>query len=433
MTCIKRLRDYFCFELFFVLFVFSFQYKNALAKWVPIDITLLLALLVLPLGIVLVIKNRRKHNNPLVSCVRCNLITPTIFVLFTVFCLIRSWGLTVTSYPLSKSLCFILYTAPAFLLSLYLVSSDKERINRFIFLTFVFSIIVGIFALRAFFGQSGAIQPLNNILGNNYLVTGQTLGIGSVICVFWILVWSQSKRDEENTCNMGNRYLLILLFSLMNFIQLNLGGRGPVLAAIGTIFIIFILETYFNKDILRFKDSIKILALILALSGAVYFLIMKIAGYNQEAALIGRINYGYIKSDQSILLRLEYYKSAFQCFLDNPVLGVGFGGWPYYHGLGQVHWHPHNIFLEVFAELGIVGGLLLVALFGSILYKIKTLNLKLAPQLRLLAYITLFCFCNTLKSGDLNDNLVFFAVLGILAGITRFNANNHQWLGRNKD
>jgi O-antigen ligase len=132
-------------------------------------------------------------------------------------------------------------------------------------------------------------------------------------------------------------------------------------------------------------------------------------------------------SDESIILRLEYYGSAISAFLKHPLLGLGFGGWalfhdtlyhfvPEAHDLREVLWrHPHNIGLEVLSETGLIGGLLGIW-FGILIFK-RTAFRLLGHSFLDSAPILLLAFSlfNALKSGDLNDNIFLFVMAGIVA------------------
>jgi O-antigen ligase len=68
-------------------------------------------------------------------------------------------------------------------------------------------------------------------------------------------------------------------------------------------------------------------------------------------------------------LRLSIWQDALNKFKKNPALGSGFG--ISYHDkiIGGTWVHPHNIILEVFTELGIVGFCIFLSLFGLIFAK----------------------------------------------------------------
>jgi len=79
----------------------------------------------------------------------------------------------------------------------------------------------------------------------------------------------------------------------------------------------------------------------------------------------------------------EYYTSAYKMFLDNKILGVGVKNFRvvcnneryYVDGKMVCNTHPHNTYIQILAELGIVGFLFLLAtLFYFCMY-----NKELSP------------------------------------------------------
>ena len=102
--------------------------------------------------------------------------------------------------------------------------------------------------------------------------------------------------------------------------------------------------------------------------------------------------------------------------------GVGIGNWQTYCNKTRPyhllrHDYPHNIILEVFSELGILGGILLLTLMLKILYftfvrmiKYSTSKSSLYP---LLFYLQLYLIFSSLFSGSINDSRLLFVVFAI--------------------
>jgi O-antigen ligase len=197
--------------------------------------------------------------------------------------------------------------------------------------------------------------------------------------------------------------------------SLNLGGRGPVISAILATTVLITLSLFYanNKPNGCMLKNIAYFIIVLC----ILFLLMELMlKTDKQSALLKRISYDYLQGDESILLRIKYYKSAWKCFLAHCFTGVGFGGWPYYQGLGDMYYHPHNIFLEILCEIGLVGFTLFCALLFSIFAKFNIQKLASSPFVKIFLCVLMFCFINALKSGDLNDNIALFCYLGILAG-----------------
>jgi len=85
------------------------------------------------------------------------------------------------------------------------------------------------------------------------------------------------------------------------------------------------------------------------------------------------------KLDASNELRLRVWKAGWRMLLDHPVLGVGAGQFPTaygtsYVGVAHVAWmNPHNLFLQVACELGVVGLIVFIYFVIQIVKQIRDL------------------------------------------------------------
>ena len=110
-----------------------------------------------------------------------------------------------------------------------------------------------------------------------------------------------------------------------------------------------------------------------------------------------------------------FFDATIQLIMREPG-GVGFGNWARHVSVPHQYRWPHNLFLEVFAELGVVVGVLLCAALVMVLIRLARrsgANPVAAFVLAALAAET-FCVC---VSGDLNARTFFFLLtLGFLVG-----------------
>jgi hypothetical protein len=130
-----------------------------------------------------------------------------------------------------------------------------------------------------------------------------------------------------------------------------------------------------------------------------------------------------------------HYKAAFKMFLDEPIFGKGnkmyryYCNDPKYKNPNSCTTHPHNILLQVLAELGVVGLFFLLI----ILYKIyKTLFItfnnkkKIQDNVRIsfliINFLIIQLFFIFLPSGQLFNNylsILYFIPLGIYFSIEK--------------
>ena len=83
--------------------------------------------------------------------------------------------------------------------------------------------------------------------------------------------------------------------------------------------------------------------------------------------------------------RHEFYKVALEAFGEKPILGHGAGtyqfSWNQLRSIDLPVHDAHSLYLESFAELGIVGGLLVIALIASAaLVRLRHLARRPSPQ-----------------------------------------------------
>ena len=117
-------------------------------------------------------------------------------------------------------------------------------------------------------------------------------------------------------------------------------------------------------------------------------------GYGTVTKRIGQITEG---SD-----RLHLWETAVDYSLKNPILGAGYGNWklasiPYERDRANelfVPYHAHNDFIEMFADLGLLGGLSFAGMFLLLLYyTFQFLRTKRGdPLMVIIAFLAVSCY-----------------------------------------
>ena len=150
--------------------------------------------------------------------------------------------------------------------------------------------------------------------------------------------------------NILTRIVLIILpvlFIILSFVTQSRSGLLFILILNG--FYWFTIVKNHNSNVLS-----KIVQKIVLIVIAVLFVIKLIDTY-QNSQIKSRIS----KSAEDS--RKDLASEALNVFADYPVLGVGLGQFPIYSKSGQF---SHNSYTEILAEHGIIGGILLLFLFG---------------------------------------------------------------------
>lgn len=180
------------------------------------------------------------------------------------------------------------------------------------------------------------------------------------------------------------------------------GSRGPLLGAAVGILVILLTA--------KMGAARRVFIIIGTLVAAVVLIRLP---FVQESRIIGLAT-GEIAADTS---RSLMWSESFRVIGERPE-GVGFGNWMVFTNLPYQYRYPHNLFLEVFVEHGVIIGLLFSALVAGVLIavlrKIRTSHAALLAAAWLAAEIV-----NVSVSGDLNARTFFFALtLAILVTMT---------------
>lgn len=190
----------------------------------------------------------------------------------------------------------------------------------------------------------------------------------------------------------SRKYILIAMLMIVWS-----GSKGPFL--ISLCFILYHFKNSFRK--IKIRDIILPITLLVL---AIYVL----SPYYQELRIFKTMVDFYSNSDSyastagagSIGSRSFYFTKALEIWSDNVLFGIGFGSWEFYVA---GHKYPHNLFLEVLAEVGLMGFSVLLL----IVYRFKTNEYSLILVLGVLLQLT---------SGDFSYFRYYFIfiLLGLL-------------------
>lgn len=400
------------FEFVFVLFLFSGQYKHAHPVFKIWDPTFFLSLILILWGTALFYRRKVK-----VSC-RWEI---AAILLLGGWMIASYWWSPQTQAGLSKIVVFWLYTLPAFLMGGCLIGADRKRLERFLNLCLGFAVFVLLVAVQTLVANEFRIV---SVLGNNYLVAGQTLGVGFLIAYFkgYHVFASQENSGMHVLCRLLQKKIIIAL--LMGVVTiwavLYLGGRGPLIAMGGSVLFMSLLLIFTNREGLG--DMVRYGGLMCLLGGSLIIIVDYLAASPEVQHTLTRLQDVIVNpaQDGPVQERLSYYKSALELFFENPFRGGGIGGWAVFHGIAKPEIHPHNIFLEIAAELGFVGLVLMLSLVGSSFMRLKkgigrAASTK-AIHITVMGGVFLFSLLNALKTGDINDNILLFYSMGLIIG-----------------
>ena len=235
--------------------------------------------------------------------------------------------------------------------------SHINFIKAFIVYTLM-AVFIESFYINYLFYDSIVIS--GNILDRSNEFRGFTANINISsfsLCLKIPLLFYLTFNTKVNTLKLLS---LIMIFSSIITILL-LGGRASIIALLFILIMIFIICILNTNKLKIINLSLSILIVVLSLSAYQYF-----NQNNTSSRVVERFsNVLNPTADQSVKERLNFYNTAFQSIRDKPLLGVGIGNWKlisikYSKDViddYKVPYHVHNDFLQVAAEIGLIGGI----------------------------------------------------------------------------
>lgn len=401
---IRIMQSLFSFEVLFILFLFAWVFKaDPKFQWVPVDLTLLFFILSVCTGTLVFLGEKKRFNKKAAMLA----LSGAAFVFYISISLTWSVG---HIYAMQKTLYISTLTLWALLACAFIIASDKRRLNHFNNLLLIIAAWIAIESTLEYIKGDGDVI---NALNSNYLALGYTIGMGlliSTVCVFF----SEQSRFKKMLLLIMSLFFMFLLFVL--------GGRGPLISVTISLLIPILYRTRFildNKPRIK-KYFVFIVILLVAVVSISIYLYSK----DSATATLTRILLLFEPGlGTSAGIRAEYYLAAYRLWLAKPFFGHGIGSWPILIGLPDVYSYPHNLLLEIMVELGLMG----LILFGFILFWalkgfIQSKYSKSISSSMVILMMFINAFIGAMFSGDINDNRIVFALLGLMA----FDESNNE-------
>lgn len=302
-------------------------------------------------------------------------------------------------YARWKATAFVMYNVLV-VCCLTLLVREKERLAKIVYFSAVlggFFLFLGIFSLF-YIGSSDGWHQVTMINVGCFDPIWLSRGFGFFALTFLILF---------HISNASIKKIVFLIFALLlTYLIFRSGARGPGLAIVSTV--MFYYGVLFKGSIVK-RMGILLAGLLLLF---VVYIVSPQEVQDRYKEIIGTRT-----KQSSITGREGNYRSAYYCFLDNPVVGIGTGGYASYEnpsrgmfGVRGGKGYPHNIILEVAAEFGVLGLILLMLFlylnFRIIFHVAKTHSQITKDNCLLIWGILVFIFdlVNSMVSGDLATN-----------------------------
>jgi O-antigen ligase len=332
------------------------------------------------------------YNKPLLFSLK-NLLPPNITIYFSLLIVLCLFSLTYSLNPyfgFQKILNLSVSTIPLVFIFNYLwLTSNKTTIKIFLYSILLAGVISVLFILIISPFSFNSVYSFS-MTRWSHQIYGRFIGLVFIILFFIIPEVKETKK----------KLFLISAEIIIGYGTYSAGSRG-ILSGVILICIVYMLIRFIKKDINILELTINSLVM-LSVAGIIFLFpsTPQIINRYENSTSISDLKF---HGDKQIKERFEAYKISLEQIKENPLRGIGFGGFKTFYKTDLPIWmeYPHNIFLESQLELGIPGLLLILFL----LYRIFSDTSKISGQLTLLIF---FGFWLSLFSKDLASQSLLY-------------------------
>jgi O-antigen ligase len=315
------------------------------------------------------------------------------FLLFYFFLLFSS---SLSSYPLISlkfSLPYVRFILLAFLIG-YLLENNKLIFLRFFFITCLVAILILFFdsifqfySGKNIFGIASPVQGrIGSVFGDELILGSYALKISPMffISIFYL-----------NISEILKKKIFFIAYSMIFFIILISGDRAPLLLFfIYSLLLFFLLKPYrklfFVIGVLLTTFFIMFLTFNKSSYNRIIVQTINEIGlgennYTQKALRINKDNNSKLYSENKInffsAIHENYFIVGIKIFNDHPIIGVGPKAYsqlsksPQY-SLDHFSYvgHPHNFYIQLLAETGIIGFMTVCLFLIYLIIKYQTIQ-----------------------------------------------------------
>jgi O-antigen ligase len=303
----------------------------------------------------------------------------------------------VPDYGSEKTLKFVTFTLAGAFAPFFLIE-DRAALRRLLILLAVASVLgaIVVLGLGTTSGDEDRLEfsgAANTIFTSRFLVTGAFLLLLAPALKLW----------------RRHRAVLVVAGVAVVGVAASIGSRGPIVA------LAFALACTVLAVVLREPRRILPILLLVAVGAMVVPFVPLPATSAERLEGLVQDPSGTLQED----LRSRIYGKGLELAQENPVRGVGAGGFFLYSYVitDREERYPHNVFLETASELGLAPTLVLaasiVALLIALYRRAWAARGDDRSMIYLVAGIFLLNFFAAQFSGDFNDNKTFWALLGV--------------------
>ncbi len=337
-----------------------------------------------------------------------SILTVSIFLLlFFVWILISLLYTESPSYSLKKAFLFITNLVAFF----YPLLIKRFNVKKFILYLIITIPIISVFFFYIYL-KLATVRDTNPMY---YQIAGLYLSLSTISGIISVIVFTSKERIFKKSITnfiIGTLFFLIVLLS---------GARGPLFFTIISITLYFLYKLLFLK--INFKINLKriiinsVIFIPIILTGAIYFINKY---YNKLEILLHRsivranlLISGFIENTDmgnSVDTRMDLMNFSFSKIFNNFssfMGGYGIGSFGILYTGNDIREYPHNIILEIWFELGLIG----VSIF--LLFIIFNFFGKSKTSKYVSGFVLFFIVLNMLKSSSLVDIRIYFTFFAL--------------------
>jgi O-antigen ligase len=290
----------------------------------------------------------------------------------------------------------------AFLIAGIAVARRHRQLRTFLILTLgMAGVSTLVLANELLSGHAQAGVGGRYALSSDYnpILFGRDAARAMTIAVFFLLI----------TRVAWLRLASIALLPLLAVSFTAAGSRGPAVGLVLGLLALFALTL--RDPVARRRVTLVFAA---GVAGAI-LVVQLVPGQNVSRTLFFLLG---SSQDSSSNGRSALWGTAWHAFTSHPLFGLGTGG---FAGVDPLNLYPHNLLLEVLAELGIVGGLLVLGtiVLGSsrLVATWRTTGPVDRLDAAIVAALLVAALANAMFSGDVTTNSSVWLALGLALGL----------------
>ena len=388
------------FEAIFALYLYSNALKFIHPFPFPVDETLVFATLAALVGTFIVL--RRGIYQPALR----------LLALILIF---LGWVLVTWTWSPSRFIAiqyikdYITLDVFSMISAGFVIAPSRERIVRFFLWAAFFAIIISIYGVWLYMNY-GFIMFYKDFdfSGRPYLLWSYGAAFGAVV-LFAITIFSRFLSSKQLIS--GTLLAICAYFVLVS------GSRGALLGlGLGSLILLLGSGRLWGGRRLQVTTS-QILA-IFALFLAIGYVAWMVAEGSTTQSIARFVKLFRQAEDDSVILtanRFNYYAFAVEAWLRAPILGNGLGSFSIlYRNMELYGAQPHNAFLEILAEYGLVGLALFLLMLGSLFHQIWRAGTLRDPVMLTLLAMFAVQFTNAMVARQLSGQMGLFAMFGLL-------------------